>query len=146
VRVCVGSKCAASCGPVFDRGCRVCGTTRQANSTRSIPAGNDHLKPSCPALVPARPKVCTRHVRELVRFQKKCNGFGWNLGVSRGVQRLCMAAIYGSGPIYGLGPEPYTRGKIRFMFVGDVSKPLSVAGEGGSVTRSTQHNQDCERD
>jgi len=38
-------------------------TVSRANpqlSTRSIPAGNGHLTPSRPRLVPARPKVCTR--------------------------------------------------------------------------------------
>ena len=33
-----------------------------------------HLKPSRPRLVPARPKGCTRHVREPLRFPK------WGLG------------------------------------------------------------------
>ena len=35
-----------------------------------IPAGNGHLKPSRPRLVPARPKVCTSQVREPLRFPK----------------------------------------------------------------------------
>ena len=39
----------------------------------SISAGNGHLKLSRPRLVPARPKVCTRHVREPFRFPKR----GW---------------------------------------------------------------------
>jgi len=38
---------------------------------RSIPAGNGHLKLSRPRLVPARPKVCTSHVREPLLFPKR---------------------------------------------------------------------------
>ena len=39
--------------------------------TRSIPAGNGHLKASRPRLAPARPKVCARRVREPLRFAKQ---------------------------------------------------------------------------
>jgi len=41
--------------------------------TRSTPAGNGHLEPSRPRLVPPRPKVCARHVREPSRFPKNAS-------------------------------------------------------------------------
>jgi len=37
---------------------------------------NGHLKPSRPRLVPARPKVCTRHVREPLRLEGSAPGPG----------------------------------------------------------------------
>jgi len=43
---------------------------RLQKRARSIPAGNGHLKPSRPRLVPARPNVCTSHVREPLCFME----------------------------------------------------------------------------
>ena len=47
--------------------CRVC-LNAARRFVRSV--GNGHLKPLRPKFVPARPKVCTRHVREPLRFPK----------------------------------------------------------------------------
>jgi len=59
------------------------GVPSSLGSGGSIPAGNGHLKTSRPELVPARPKVCTSHVHEPLRFPKNypCHLDGGRNGV-----------------------------------------------------------------
>ena len=56
--------------------------------TPSIPAGNGHLKPSRPRLVPARPNVCTSHVREAFRFSKDLQAADEAAPLGRGAPRV----------------------------------------------------------
>ena len=108
----------------------------------SIPAGNGHLKSSRPRLVPARPKVCIRHVRQPLRFPKQ-NETRAMARVSRQLtfelttcQNHCRKSFFGrwSARCLCLG-VPLARKRRHRLCSGNVIKG------GGGQNASPEHSQ-----